>query len=390
MFSPVNLASNSKESVDYSGLFTLDIDAIIRLIQHSHFDSFRSSLHPVILSARLDPLFFIMNVNRARVRNVFIYNGATGDHFGGMRQNGSITEAVFLWILSHILLITDAELEVKARASQQIILPTSNRLEPGDYDVYCNGKCYDLNKYFYDPTLLTEIGSIKLTNEPWVLRILSHSVSGREESFREGLRKRDGKCVLSGFENLNADIGDWSPFEGAHIFPLEKENIWITQNFGRWITDMDYANGVSKINSCQNGLLLRRDLHTMFDNYLISVNPDVSDSAEDIIILLVTNIFIRSKDGYKIIVFNRDIFGLDGRVLDPVCRNPRDLHRVSDELLRWHFRQSVLANMRGAGEPIFEHDFPAGTDMMREIYEGPSAQERFEMEIASRLRGFEI
>ncbi|KAK9237153.1 HNH endonuclease [Lipomyces kononenkoae] len=291
-----------------------------------------------------------MPVDRARVRNVFIYNIATGEYLGGMRQNGSVTEAVFLWILNHILLITDAELQVKARASQQIILPTSNRLEPGDYDVYCNG-------------------TIELTNEPWVQRILSHSVSGREDSLRDGLRVRDGKCVLSGFPNLNADIGDWSPFEGAHIFPLEKEGIWIKHNFGRWITDIDYTNGVSKINSCQNGLLIRRDLHTMFDNYLISVNPD---------------------DGYKIIVFNRDIFGLDGRVLDPVCRNPGDPHRVADELLRWHFRQSVLANMRGAGEPIFEHDFPPGTDMMREIREGPSAQERFEMEIASRLRAFEV
>ncbi|KAF8434904.1 hypothetical protein BGX38DRAFT_1218585 [Terfezia claveryi] len=34
----------------------------------------------------------------------------------------------------------------------------------------------------------------------------------------------------------------------------------------------------------------------------------------------------------------------------------RDPHRVSDEVLRWHFRQNVLANMRGAGEPVFEHD----------------------------------
>ncbi|KAF1809924.1 hypothetical protein P152DRAFT_516342 [Eremomyces bilateralis CBS 781.70] len=31
-----------------------------------------------------------------------------------------------------------------------------------------------------------------------------------------------------------------------------------------------------------------------------------------------------------------------------------------DSLLRWHFRQAVLANMRDAGEPIFEHDFPPG------------------------------
>jgi len=64
------------------------------------------------------------------------------------------------------------------------------------------------------------------------------------------------------------------------------------------------------------------------------------------------------------------------------------IHTVSDQLLRWHFRQSVLANVRGAGEPIFEHDFPPGTDMMSEICEGPYAGERLEMEVASRLRGF--
>jgi hypothetical protein len=93
------------------------------------------------------------------------------------------------------------------------------------------------------------------------------------------------------------------------------------------------------------------------------------------------------KDNYKIIVFEHDNDGLDGRTLDPVCRDPANPDRVSDELLRWHFGQSVLANMRGAGEPIFEHDFPLGTDMMGEIREGPYAQERFEMELASWLRG---
>ncbi len=92
------------------------------------------------------------------------------------------------------------------------------------------------------------------------------------------------------------------------------------------------------------------------------------------------------KDDYKITVFEDDIFGLDGKFLDPVCRDPTDPHRVSEQLLRWHFRQSVLASMRGAGEPIFEHDFPPGTDMVREIQDGPYARERFEMEIAARLR----
>ena len=38
-----------------------------------------------------------------------------------------------------------------------------------------------------------------------------------------------------------------------------------------------------------------------------------------------------------------------------------------DELLRWDFRQAVLTNMKGAGEPIFEDDFPPGSDMIGEI-----------------------
>ena len=88
-------------------------------------------------------------------------------------------------------------------------------------------------------------------------------------------------------------------------------------------------------------------------------------------------------------MFNSDSFGLDGRVLDPVYRDPADPHHVSDELLRWHFRQCVLANVKAAGEPIFEHDFPPGTDMLRELREGPYAQERFEMELAARLRPLE-
>ena len=83
-------------------------------------------------------------------------------------------------------------------------------------------------------------------------------------------------------------------------------------------------------------------------------------------------------------MFDDDLLGIDGRSLDPVCRNPEDPHRVSDELLRWHFRQSVLANMRGAGEPVFEHDF-VDKDMVKEISEGPYGKERFELELAARL-----
>ncbi|KAL0631101.1 hypothetical protein Q9L58_010035 [Maublancomyces gigas] len=213
-------------------------------------------------------------------------------------------------------------------------------------------------------TRCNQEGPVELSNEPCVHRLITHSVSGREDPFRDGVRARDGKYVISGMVNRRAPFNMWSGFEAAHIFPLESGSYWIEQNYGRWIRDA--TPGVAELNSCQNGFLLRGDIHTDFDTYLVSVNPN---------------------DNHKITVFGLDNAGIDGRSLDPVCRDPTDPHRVSDQLLRWHFRQSVLANMRGAGEPIFEHDFPPGTDRMGQIQKEPYARERLEMEFASRLRG---
>jgi hypothetical protein len=83
------------------------------------------------------------------------------------------------------------------------------------------------------------------------------------------------------------------------------------------------------------------------------------------------------------VFFRRDSKGLAGKHLDQeYLNNPQ---RPVDQLLRWHFRQAVLANMRGAGEPIFEHDFPPGSDIVGDILSGPKAAERMEFELFSRL-----
>ncbi|KAK9352423.1 hypothetical protein V1523DRAFT_249606 [Lipomyces doorenjongii] len=85
------------------------------------------------------------------------------------------------------------------------------------------------------------------------------------------------------------------------------------------------------INSCQNGLLMKADVHALFDNFSISINVD---------------------DDYKIVTFTDDRLNIGNRRLDPVCGDPNNKQSARDELLRWHFRQAVLANMRGAGEPL--------------------------------------
>jgi hypothetical protein len=130
--------------------------------------------------------------------------------------------------------------------------------------------------YIYCGRQLIHLGRIRVSNEPWVARVISHDISGREDSFRHGVRARDGKCVISGAVNKGAVWNIWSGFQACHVFPLEKESLWVESDYGRWITDMDNVVGVSKINSIQNRLLMRADLHIDFDNYLVSINPDVS------------------------------------------------------------------------------------------------------------------
>jgi hypothetical protein len=41
--------------------------------------------------------------------------------------------------------------------------------------------------------------------------------------------------------------------------------------------------------------------------------------------------------------------------------------------------------MKGVGEPIFEHDFPPGSDIVGDILRGPRPAERMEFELFGRL-----
>ncbi|KAK9322970.1 hypothetical protein V1517DRAFT_259197, partial [Lipomyces orientalis] len=125
------------------------------------------------------------------------------------------------------------------------------------------------------------------------------------------------------------------------------------------IIDGDGARD-SGIDSC----LMTTSIHHRYDEFDFSINLD---------------------DNYTIVCFRPDTFHVDGRILDPVCRTPNDEQSVRDELLRWHFRQSVLVNMRGTGEPFFEMDFPDGSDMVSEILSGPEPAKRMEAELFLRL-----
>ncbi|KAK9241650.1 HNH endonuclease-domain-containing protein [Lipomyces tetrasporus] len=213
-----------------------------------------------------------------------------------------------------ILIVASGLYHVTLRTTGHDLTPTDEPLQPGHYDIRPYSR----------------------KDEPWIMRIISQSSTGRENTFRAEVRKRDGKCVITGTINRRANRDNWTGFHAAHIFPLSSEDYWVQSGFSRWTNKGERDTG---INSCQNGLLMESTIHELFDGFYFSINPD---------------------DGYK----------------------------ITYELLRWHFRQAVLANMRGLGEPSFETDFPSGTDMMEEILSGPAAAKRMEAELSSRLGGY--
>jgi hypothetical protein len=83
------------------------------------------------------------------------------------------------------------------------------------------------------------------------------------------------------------------------------------------------------------------------------------------------------------VYFTLDGKNIAGKHLDQGLLD--DPQRPVDQLLRWHFRQAVLVNMKGDGEPVFEHDFPPGSDMIGSILKGPKAAERMEFELFNRI-----
>ena len=113
-----------------------------------------------------------------------------------------------------------------------------------------------------------------VSNEHCLVRTISVSSGTRVAEFREAVRQRDRRCVITRRPAVNAEFGNWRGFEAAHIFPLAYDGHWSDNHYGRWITIPPGTGG--SINSVQNGLLLTADIHILFDSYDISINPDVS------------------------------------------------------------------------------------------------------------------
>jgi len=81
-----------------------------------------------------------MASNRVLGRNVHFYDATVPDvALGGLVQNGSVTEANFLDYFGILLVTETSPVSVRERTSGHIVAKTTERLEPGEYDIYCDG-----------------------------------------------------------------------------------------------------------------------------------------------------------------------------------------------------------------------------------------------------------
>lgn len=78
-----------------------------------------------------------MLVNRVAWRNVHFYDSSTGKTLGGFYQQGSLTDAILIWILRSIILIIKDHwiISVRHRESGRTIVPSNNPVIPGEYDI---------------------------------------------------------------------------------------------------------------------------------------------------------------------------------------------------------------------------------------------------------------
>ncbi|KAF8531012.1 hypothetical protein JB92DRAFT_3139171 [Gautieria morchelliformis] len=201
---------------------------------------------------------------------------------------------------------------------------------------------------------------------------ISNTAQGsRGNHYQTRTRDRDPCCLISGFSVVR---GDFTRFSAAHIYPRAHVLEWNNKGYPSRITDpapISDIGGPSKIDSIQNIILLRSDLHNAWDNYDFAVNPDAD---------------------YVVIPFIAGYDDIAGKTLKLDHINDCNICPL-DELLKDHFLQGVLKHMKGAGEPTWDYEeaFDGGrVDLSNNVWSGKEGQVHFEFEMANRLHDLQV
>ncbi|PUU84228.1 hypothetical protein B9Z19DRAFT_1098221 [Tuber borchii] len=256
---------------------------------------------------------------RAIGRNVHIYDSRDPNTIlGGLLVTNGVTNTNFYSMVGIIFIFTTDYTLRQGQKSGPTIKRDDKPLQQGSY-------------------FIVTAGPFTINSEPWLIRGSTLPTPPLTTEFLNTIRNRDRRCVVTGTPvgDICVRMGYWRGFQVTHIFPLAHEECWAA-GYGHLI-----SNPPVSIDSPQNGILLRSDIRSHFENYTFSINPD---------------------DNYKIVFFDEDIYGIAGTHISNLKAFLADPQRPLDQLLRWHYKQAVLANVRGQGEPFFDCDFPPDPD----------------------------
>lgn len=192
-------------------------------------------------------------------RDVFFYDlKDLSTQLGGLVLTRGITNANFYAMIDIVLVISSAYF--LQNDSGDILPRDAQPLLPGNYFIVADG-------------------TVNVNGRPVVTRCPSRSTGTRLRSFKDQVRERDGRCVVSKMESDGPQAGFWIGFEATHIVPIACGQLWRNNGFGDLITiPPPPPSQGDTINSVQNGLLLQSTFHQLFDSFIFSINPDVSGS----------------------------------------------------------------------------------------------------------------
>jgi hypothetical protein len=158
---------------------------------------------------------------------------------------------------------------------------------------------------------------------------------------------------------------------------------WIDKGYSNLITPLSELGGVSKIDSVQNAILLRSDLHNAWSHYCIAVLPEVC--------IFHPHCFsLRSNwRGHVVVPFIGGYDDVAGKTLKLDHITDPNL-RPLDGLFRDHFLQCVLS-MKDVVLGIMDEDedyeeaFDDEIDLSKDIWSGKQGKEHLEYELSCRL-----
>ncbi|KAG0633967.1 hypothetical protein HOY80DRAFT_1061874 [Tuber brumale] len=262
-------------------------------------------------------------LNHPPWHNIYIYasdNGSTA--LRGLWAAKGITNANPYFMLQVFCFFTDS-FDLR-NSSEHLVERDGQQLQPGNY-------------------YIVTAGSTTVTDEA-------------------ALPHLDWLYIITARPAQLAHLGSWDTFKATHIFPMAYKEFWNDCKYSHWITIPPANESDGTMNSVQNGILLAGDIHSLFNSYKLTINPD---------------------DDKKIMCFTSDThdYNIAGRHPNQSFLNI-SLWPV-DQILHWHFHQAVPGNIKGAGEACFEANFPPGSDMISKIIRSAKAVQRMEYELFS-------